>query len=218
MTNRTDEAITGEIVAAFAASPRVHSTNVRVHADRGWIRLEAVVDTLEEKTAAEGIAERVDGVLGIENDIVVSSNGGIADLELERRVGDHLIEEGLAGIGARVEAGTVFLMGIVPSLAQKRKAVGIASAVQGVRDVLSELEIAAGEPVDDTTLANDVAEALSDDLNLDVMNLHVWVKDATVLLAGRVPTRRQLEIATDVATAVPGVQYLRNHMMVQRKD
>lgn len=216
MPKKSDETITGDIIAGFAASPGVCGTNIRVQTDRGWVRLTGVVDTLEEKTIVEEIARNVDGVAGIENDLVVSSDGAISDLELERMVGDHLIREGLTAIGTRVEAGTAFLMGVVESLAARRRAVEAASAVQGVRDVISKLQIAAGEPVDDATLANDVAEALSDDPRLDIMNLDVRVRDGAILLAGEVATKSQLEVASAVAEAVPGVQYVENRLVARK--
>lgn len=213
---RTDDAITGDIIAAFAASPDIHETSIRVHTERGWARLEGVVDTLQETAAAERVAREVPGVVSVENDLIISSDGSISDLKIERGVGDHLVAAGLANVGARVEAGTAFLMGVVPSLAIEQRAIEKAGAVRGVRDVVSELEIAAGEPIDDTTLANDVAEALSDEPRLWVMNLHVAAENGLVMLAGEVPKRWQVRVAGSVAEAVPGVRYVKNRMKVRK--
>ncbi|HUV05317.1 MAG TPA: BON domain-containing protein [Armatimonadota bacterium] len=216
MNRTSDEAITGDVVAALAASPRVRATEVRVHTDRGWVRLEGVVGTLAERNAAEEIAARIPGVLSVENDLVVSSDGTISDLEIEEEAANRLAKENLVNVGVRAEAGTAFLMGVVTSLAAKEQAVAAASTVRGVRDVISELEIAAGEPVDDVTLANDVAEALSDDARIDVMNLEVQASDGSLLLTGEVTHSRQLEIATQVAESVPGVNYVENRMKVRK--
>lgn len=213
----SDDATTGSVIAALAASPEVSAVNLRVRTTRGWIRLEGTVDTLAEKAAAADIAEHVPGVVSVENDLVVSSDGSVADLEIERAVADRLVGEHLANVGVRTQAGTAFVMGVVPSLAVEQRVIDVASAVKGVRAVVSELEIAAGEPVDDVTLANDVAEALSDDARLEVMDLHVQVKDGSVLLAGKVTSRDQLGIATAVAEAVPGVQYVESRMRVRRR-
>lgn len=212
----SDEAITGDVIAALAASPRVRATEVRVHTERGWVRLNGVVGTLAERTAAEEIAARVPGVLSVENDLVVSSDGTIPDLEIEREAADRLARENLANVGARAEAGTAFLMGVVPSLAVEQQAIAAASAVKGVRDVISELEIAAGEPVDDVTLANDAAEALSDDPRLDVTNLKVQASDGSLLLIGEVGHSRQIGLATQIAKSVPGVQYVETRLKVRK--
>jgi len=216
MIDRNDESITGDVIAALAASPRVRATEVRVHTERGWVRLNGVVATLAERDAAEQIAARVPGVVSVENDLVISSDGTTPDIEIEQEAADRLAGENLTNVGARVQAGTAFLMGVVPSLAVKERAIAAASAVKGVRDVVSELEIAAGEPVDDVTLANDAAEALSDDPRLDVMNLEVQASDGSLLLIGEVGRSRQIGLATQIAESVPGVQYVENRMKVRK--
>jgi len=216
MANTSDDSITGDIIAAFAASPCVRAADLRVHTARGWVRLEGVVDSLEEKTAAEEVARTVKGVVAIENDLVISRDGWASDLDLEREVADHLAKARLAEVGVRVKAGVAFLMGVVSSLAVKQKAVRAAASVKGVRTVVSELEIAAGEPVDDTMLANDVSEALSDDPELEIMDLRVQAEDGLVLIGGNVSRESQLAIATAVAEAVPGVRYVENRLRVHR--
>jgi osmotically-inducible protein OsmY len=206
MKKRTDDAITGDIVAAFGASPDVNATEIRAHTRLGRIRLEGVVNTLEEKSTAARIAACVPGVRSIENDLVVASDMLISDLDIEQAVAEELAGAGLTEVGVAVEAGTAFLMGVVPSLAVEQEASEIASSVRGVRDVVSNLAIAAGEPIDDTKLANDVAEALSDDPRLEITDLEVRAENGLVILLGGVVDPRQLPIATEVTASVAGVK------------
>lgn len=216
MARRDDSEITGDVMAALGASPRARATDIRVHTRGGWVRLEGVVNTLEEKVEAEEVARAVEGVVGVENDLVISSDGLTPDLEIERAANDLLNTEGITGIGVRVEAGTAFLMGVVPNVAAKERAFDVVAKVKGVRDIVSELEIAAGEPIDDTALANDVAEALSDNPDLEIADLDVQVHDGDVLLSGEVSDRRQKEMATRVAESVPGVRSVRNQLTIRR--
>ena len=216
MVSLRDEAITGEVVAALGASPDVNATNIRVHTESGWVRLTGIVDTLREKEIAEEITKHVAGVVGVENDLTVGSDKQISDSEIEEVLNAKLTEAGLSEIGAKVEAGSAFLMGVIPSLAVKKRAIEIAASVKGVREVVSELEIAAGEPIDDLTLADDVAEALSDDPRIDVMDLRVRSKDGYVCITGEVTADWQRDLATDIAEAVPGVKGVENHLVVHK--
>jgi len=214
--NRSDDAITGDVIAALGASPRVHAAELFVRTKSGWVRLEGVVGTLEEKEAAEQIAADVARVAGVENDLVISADRDVSDLQIAEELTARLnADPDLTGIGAKVNGGTAFLMGKVPSLAVKSKAIDVAGGVKGVRQVISELGIAAGEPVDDITLANDVAEALSDDPEIDLLDLDVKAVDGSVLITGEVPSERHLDLISRRAAAVPGVQYLENRVKVR---
>lgn len=215
MTDMIDEAITGDVIAALSASPNVNSTKIRVHTNNRRVFLQGVVDTLEESVLACEIARRINKVSEVENDLTVTANRTISDLEITRQVNDLLVQAGLAGIGAKVEAGNAFLMGVVPSMAVSSRAIDVARHAKGVRGVISELEIAAGEPVDDITLANDVTEALSDDMRVDTMDLEVRATDGSISIHGEVTDHKQIMIATSIAEDVPGVKEVENHLKVR---
>ncbi len=211
--NRDDE-ISGDINAAFAASPRIHSTEIRIRTINGRVLLQGVVETLEEKLAAEETAVRVQGVRAIENDLTVSADKDLSDLRIERMAQKALDDAGMADIGVRVEAGNAFLMGRILDVDTKERARDIVSQVEGVRDIFSELEIAAGEPVDDIAIADNVAEALSDDPRIVFYNLDVRSDDGHVVVLGEADSQDQIETATQVAEAVPGVKSVENMMTV----
>lgn len=211
----TDESITGDVIAALGACPGVHAGAIRVHTDSGKVRLEGVVDNLEEKTAADAVTREVEGVTAVENVIVVSSDGYISDLELERTATERLIQGGLADIGVRVNAGNAFLMGKAPSLAVEERAIDEVRYVQGIRDVLSELEIAPGEPLDDLSIANAVVQALSENAALELTDLEVRAKNGLVRLAGEAGDQRQVDLAEEIAAEVPGVQAIDNSLTMR---
>lgn len=213
---KTDEAITGDVIAALAASPDVRANEIRVHAQKGHLRLTGVVDAVDERTTACEIALGIPGVKEVENRLIVAADGEVSDLELQREEEQQLAEEGPEGVGAKVNAGTVFLEGVVPSRAAEKQAVDVAGSVQGVREVVSDLKIAAGRPLDDIGLANEVAEALSDDPRVDVMHLDVQAEDGVVRITGEVPTEHQLDTATQVAESVPGVKKVENHLKLRK--
>ena len=212
---RSDEEITGEIIATFAASPDIHAIEIRVHTHQGRVRLEGVVENLQEKVLAGEAAIEVSGVKDVQNDLTVSADKSLSDQEIECAAQDTLTSAGLDAIGVRVEAGSAFLLGKIRGEATLERAMGVIRGVSGIRGVYSEMEIAAGEPVDNIGLGNDVAEALSDDPRLEFLDLEVRAEEGHVVISGYIPDHRQLEIATSIAESVPGVRSVENRMVVQ---
>ena len=215
MPARSDEEITGEIVSAFAADPDIHAVEMRVHTQDGAVHLQGVVETLDEKTAAERAALRIPGVRRVENDLTISADRDLSDAEIERAARDALDAGDLAFVGVRVEAGSAFLMGVARSEAVVDRAMEVVALVSGVRGVYSEIEIAAGEPIDNIGLANDIAEALSDDPRLDFLDLQVRCDEGHVVLTGFILNEDQFDAATEVAESVPGVRSVENRMVLQ---
>ena len=66
-----DQALAQTVRDALAASPVYKYSGVHVTADRGTVELNGVVPTLAQKGAAQDIAERVPGVLGVDNNLSV---------------------------------------------------------------------------------------------------------------------------------------------------
>ncbi|MDI6827912.1 MAG: BON domain-containing protein [Armatimonadota bacterium] len=211
----SDSEITGEVIAAFGASPHVKETNIIVETLNGKVMLSGVVDTLKEKEIAEEIALSINGVRAVENNLTVASDGEHPDIQIEKELSEKFASQpDLISVGAKSCHGTVVLMGKVPSLAVKEHAIEIAESVKGVRDVICEIHIAPGEPIDDVTIANDVAEAISDDPRVTVLNLDVHSHDGVVHIYGEVTNEKQWDTIKEIAAAVPGVQRVENHLII----
>jgi osmotically-inducible protein OsmY len=66
-----DSAIHTKVKAALLNDPIVHGSEIAVHVDRGVVALSGAVNGEVEKRKAEEISRGVDGVRGVENDIIV---------------------------------------------------------------------------------------------------------------------------------------------------
>ncbi|MEI5995678.1 BON domain-containing protein [Paraburkholderia bengalensis] len=69
----------------------------------------------------------------------------------------------------------------------------------------------------DKTLARDVRKALSKAPNFSVSNVFVRARGGVVTLSGSVPDGNQIQQATEVATGVPGVKSVSNHLTIYTK-
>src|SRR6185503_950344 len=68
-----NSAITAKIKAALVDDPMVSAMQIKVKSFRGVVQLSGFVDTEQQKERAQKIAEGIDGVREVRNDIVVKS-------------------------------------------------------------------------------------------------------------------------------------------------
>jgi osmotically-inducible protein OsmY len=68
-----DAAITTKVKAALVDDPAVKSMQIKVKTFRAIVQLSGFVDSQQAKERAQKIAEGVDGVKEVKNDIVVKS-------------------------------------------------------------------------------------------------------------------------------------------------
>jgi len=66
-----DTAIHTKVKTALLNDPIVHGSEIAVHVDRGVVSLSGAVNGDVEKRKAEEISRGVDGVRGVENNIMV---------------------------------------------------------------------------------------------------------------------------------------------------
>ncbi|MHB0997817.1 MAG: BON domain-containing protein [Armatimonadota bacterium] len=215
MLIQNDESMKGDIIAALSMCPGVKANDIRVNVEKSRVRLTGVVDTLDEKSTAGQTARCIKGVDSVENDLIVSMNGEISDLEMENAGRQKLDARGYPGIGIKVEAGTASLMGVISNTSTKDIVMGIARDIKGIRNVISKLEIAAGVPVDNIKLSNNVSEALSIDGRLDTIDLNVIADNGEVTISGSISNLNQYRIASTVAESVPGVKEVHNNLIIK---
>lgn len=68
-----NSAITAKIKAALVDDPMVSAMQIKVKSFRGVVQLSGFVDRPEQRERAQKIAEGIDGVREVKNDIVVKS-------------------------------------------------------------------------------------------------------------------------------------------------
>jgi osmotically-inducible protein OsmY len=72
-----------------------------------------------------------------------------------------------------------------------------------------------GEYVDDTAITTKVKSAIFNEPSLKVLKINVETYKSVVQLSGFADTRADMDKATDLARAVPGVRSVKNDMRVK---
>jgi len=141
----TDSWVTSKVKISLFADERVKGTQVSVDTTKGVVHLRGKVDSAEAKSAASDIAQGIEGVKSVKNDLqVVAPTARKAvdanDSDIAKAVGTRLSKDAqLKTVDVRTDAGVVTLTGQVPTIGASAKASEMARGVPGVKSVKNEL-------------------------------------------------------------------------------
>ena len=139
---RDDTALATAIQNALKWNSVVPADKVGVLVDNGWVTLSGKLDWDYQRTAAEKAVRPLMGVIGIRNEISLSTYPALADVtsgiegalkrQAERQAGRVQVD---------VDGSTVTLRGEVHSWPAHTAALGAAWSAPGVRKVINELRV-----------------------------------------------------------------------------
>jgi len=156
---RTDLGLHAAVRAALRGALGAMASRVGVVVRDGIVTLTGVVDTAQEKLAAERVVQQVPGVHAVAEELQVRGEHGthmtdqmLAAAVLEAlETGDHPIGH---DVTIKVEHGWVVVGGLVASSAENAAVERALECVPGIRGVTSEVRI---EPRDGPLVANRVS-------------------------------------------------------------
>jgi osmotically-inducible protein OsmY len=202
---------------AFSLDPIVDVQDVQVQVVDGLATLTGIVATLEEKEAAGRAAAQVAGVRQVENCLTVIASQPVSDREITQEL-DTALETLPADehrtVGAVVAHGAAHLVGHARSAAVVEAAHDLAAGVEGVREVINEVQIDSGAPMDEASVTNRVIQALAQSREITPSDIAVDAVGGEVVLKGLVVSSEERERAEEIAMAVLGVSRVTNRLKV----
>jgi hyperosmotically inducible protein len=141
----TDTWVTSKVKISLFADERVKGTQVSVDTTKGLVHLRGKVDSAEAKSAASDIAQAVEGVKSVKNDLQVVAPTArkavdASDSDISKAVVTRLSKDTqLKKVDVRTDAAVVTLTGQVPTIGASAKASEMARGVSGVKSVKNEL-------------------------------------------------------------------------------
>jgi osmotically-inducible protein OsmY len=213
----TDEALALSVKDELFWDPKVDSEEISVSADDGTITLRGTVGSFRQKRDAKKAAERVHGVVYVENDLSVRilTDSRRADADLRGDVLQALLLDSLipTTVDAKVEDGYVTLSGAVDWQYQRDEATFVAGNLVGVTGVDNEILVGgAGRTI--SGVSDAIQKAFKRDAKIDADNLIVAASDGTVTLSGSVRSWSEHDAALAAAWAGPGVTTVNDRLTV----
>lgn len=134
------------IVRQLDRDPEVDASAIGVATRDGIVTLTGAVESCGDRSTAERVVQRVQGVRGVANDLTVRVKSARTDTDLARGAADAVAR--WDGVRSTVHKGQVTLTGTVASVTQKREAERAVRQIHGVLGVLNDIAIVEREPVD----------------------------------------------------------------------
>ena len=144
----SDSWLTAKTKIALYGDDRVKGGQVSVETVKGAVSLRGKVDSDDAKAAAGAVAQAVEGVKSVRNDLQVVPPGDrkavdVSDKDITGQVEGRLSKDvSMKKVDVRTDGGAVILTGTVASVGASARASELARGVPGVRMVKNELTYA----------------------------------------------------------------------------
>jgi osmotically-inducible protein OsmY len=212
----SDDTINYWIKDALREDQRVNVADITVKTNNGIVTLSGSTRNLAEKKYADLEAEKIQGVRGVINELVVKPayrfDADIAQDIRQRLVYNAFIKS--HGLWVTVFDGKAILNGKVNSWAERQEAELLATEVRGVKAVDNQLEVDYQTKRPDEQIKLDILTAIHRDVYLAGLPIQVLVYNGRVTLTGEVGNAYQKDRATDRSLGINNVKSVDNKIEI----
>jgi osmotically-inducible protein OsmY len=203
---------------------RVLASDINVQIDKGIVRLSGSVPSYDSLRHAEADVLTVEGVNGIDNQLVISYRKETevpTDADIEEFIdrtfsfNDYLRQDELTVIS---EKGYITLSGNTDVLWKKLLAEELCYSVRGVSEVNNEIIIVPTRSLEDKNIANTIVAALERDATTDPDDIMVRVEQGQVSLSGVARSHMESIRAEAIASQTEGVVSVVNEIESERAN
>jgi osmotically-inducible protein OsmY len=206
-----------DILSSLDWEPGVHAEQIGVTVADGIARLRGSVHSVAEKTAAGRVAGHVYGVRGVANDLLVMPDEKKAktDAELLAAADNALACDSAVpfrAIETAVSDGWITLTGTVDWQFQRAAAQIAIERLDGVKGVNNFIQL--HRRVSPSDVKAQIEAAFKRSAVVDAAHVDVDVRDANVILTGKVRSLAERDEAERAAWNAPGVMLVDNRLDV----
>lgn len=210
-----DKLIRQNIIDELDFDPSLDAANIGVAVENGIVTLTGHVGSFTERVAAEKAAQKVRGVRGVVEEIKVRFGGETPprDEDIAQRAVQMLDWSATVPKGAvqvKVQNGWVTLSGKVEWQYQKEEAYRSIRRLAGVSGIMNTIEVTPKASAPDVRAK--IMAALKRNAELEADAIRVTVKDANVVLEGKVNAWYERRLAENAAWSAPGVRAVEDHL------
>jgi osmotically-inducible protein OsmY len=214
---RSDSDIKRDVEEELRWDPDIDATDIAVAAKDGVVTLAGFVRRFYDKFQAEADAKRVDGVVGLANDLEVRLPGS------DKRPDPEIVRDAIAAIASQLpaqaenikviaKAGWITLEGEVEWNYQRERAETAVRWLRGVKGITNLIRLK--PQVAATEIKRKIAEALRRSAEIDASRVTVETDGHSIVLKGTVRSWAEREQAERAAWSAPGVTHVENRIVI----
>lgn len=212
---RTDAALKTAVTRELEWVPGIGASHIGVSVTDGAATLTGQVGSYPEKLQAAKAAQRVRGVVGLAQEIVVHGSWGpVTDSDIAHQAGESLIRaiDVPRTVKAAVHDHEITLTGEVERHHQRQAAARAVQYTHGVRSVRNLVDVA--PHADPTAVQSSIEAALVRSAEVEARHVSVHVDASVVTLTGTVRTWTERGQVEDASWSAPGVDVVSNQLRV----
>lgn len=213
MLPRMDNQIREDVLKALKWDPRIG-----VAVSGGVVNLTGSVDSYAVRLLAQEAAQFVEGVFGVNNQIVVERPAlSWTDIEISVAARKALEWDSLIPherIGITVTNGWVALEGEVKLLRERDDAEHIVGRLAGVRGVYNQIVVNPSEATPEN-VREAIEEELRERAHAEARRIKVSLKDGAVTLTGTVQSWEEERAIVNAASRAPGVRSIDDRLRIE---
>ncbi|MEE7477830.1 BON domain-containing protein [Methylobacterium hispanicum] len=211
----SDKMIRQNVIDELDFDPSIDAAHIGVAVENGIVTLTGHVASYTERVAADKAAQKVRGVRGVVEEIKVRFGGETPprDEDIAQRAVQMLdwsVTVPKDAVQVKVQNGWVTLSGKVDWQYQKEEAYRAIRRLAGVAGIMNTIAVAPRASVPDVRAK--IVAALKRNAELEADAITVTVKDAKVVLEGKVNAWYERELAENAAWSAPGVRAVEDHL------
>jgi osmotically-inducible protein OsmY len=214
---RSDSDIKRDVEEELRWDPDIDATDIAVAVKDGVVTLAGFVRRFYDKFQAEADAKRVDGVVGLANDLEVRLPGS------DKRPDPEIVRDAIAAIAGQLpaqaenikviaKAGWITLEGEVEWNYQRERAETAVRWLRGVKGITNLIRLK--PQVAATEIKRKIAEALRRSAEIDASRVTVETDGHSIVLKGTVRSWAEREQAERAAWSAPGVTHVENRIVI----
>jgi osmotically-inducible protein OsmY len=215
---KTDDDIKRDVEAELRWDPDLDATDIAINAKSGVVTLTGFVPSYLQKFEAEKDVKRVQGVIGVANDLEVRlpSTDARPDPDIARDAVEALkmqLPYSYKDFKVIARDGWITLEGEAEWNYQKEKAEMAVRGVKGVKGVINTITVKPRVPAEE--VKRKIEEAFKRSAEVDAKNIQVEASDGEVILRGTVHSWFEREQAERAAWLAPGVRRVEDRIVIQ---